>query len=88
MFAVIGKWRVDEKLDPDQLAHITTTVREQPGFVRGYWGQEVESTSHAHAVVVLEDEPSAQALAAGVLAAIPSAELQVVQVLADASSGS
>jgi hypothetical protein len=34
--------------------------------------------------VVLEDEAHAQAMADGVQAAIPSAQLHVVQVLADA----
>jgi hypothetical protein len=83
MFAIIGKWQVDEALDSEQLTHIATTVRQQPGFVRGYWGQEVDSVAFAHAVVLLDDEASAQKMAEGVKAAIPSAILRVVRVLAD-----
>jgi hypothetical protein len=52
--------------------------------VRGYWGQEVDSVAFAHAVVLLDDEASAQKMAEGVKAAIPSATLRVVRVLADA----
>lgn len=84
MFAIIGKWRVDEALNSDQLAHIAATVRQQPGFVRGYWGQETDDATFAHALVILDDETSAQAMAQGVKGAIPSAELRVVRVLADA----
>jgi hypothetical protein len=86
MFAIIGKWRVDEALDSEQLAHIAANVRQQPGFVRGYWGQDTDDVSFAHAVVILDDEASAQTMAEGVKAAIPSAELLVVQVLADAAN--
>jgi hypothetical protein len=71
-FAIIGTWQVDEALDS-----------QQPGFVRGYWGQEVDDVAFAHAVVLLDDEVSAQRMAEGVKAAIPSAILRVVRVLAD-----
>jgi hypothetical protein len=84
MFAIIGRWRVDAALDAEQLGHIATTVRKQPGFVRGYWGQEIGDATYAHALVILEDEASAQTMASGVRAAIPSAELRVVRVLAGA----
>ena len=84
MFAIIGTWHVNEALDSDQLAHIASTVRQQPGFVRGYWGQEIDNVALAHAVVLLDDEASAQKMAEGVKAAIPSAALRVVRVLADA----
>jgi hypothetical protein len=82
-FAIIGTWQVDEALDSEQLAHIVSNVRQQPGFVRGYWGQEVDDVAFAHAVVLLDDEVSAQRMAEGVKAAIPSAILRVVRVLAD-----
>jgi hypothetical protein len=84
MFAIIGTWHVDEALDSEQLTHIATNVRQQPGFVRGYWGQEVDNVAFAHAVVLLDDEASAQKMAEGVIAAIPSASLRLVRVLADA----
>ena len=86
MFAIIGGWPVDEALDADQLDHIAATVREEPGFVRGYWGQEAGTSSSAHAVVVLEDEGSATAMADRVRAAIPSATIHVVAVLAQAEA--
>jgi hypothetical protein len=84
MFAIIGTWAVDGALEADQLAHIADTVRQQPGFVRGYWGQETHNLDAAHAVVILDDEAHAQEMADGVKAAIPSAQLCVVEVLANA----
>ncbi len=84
MFAVIGTWSVDGPLDSEQLAHIVDTVRQQPGFVRGYWGQEPEDFTLAHAVALFEDEVRAQTMAEGVKAAISSAQLRVVRVLKEA----
>ena len=84
MFAVIGTWSVDGPLDSEQLAHIADTVRQQPGFVRGYWGQELDDVTSAHAVALFEDEARAQTMADGVKAAISSAQLRVVRVLQEA----
>jgi hypothetical protein len=84
VFAVIGTWQVDGALDSEQLAHVADTVRQQPGFVRGYWGQEPDDVTVAHAVVILESEAQAQTMAEGVQAAISSAQLRVIRVLADA----
>ncbi len=84
MFAIIGNWQVEEALDGERLEHIAANVRQQPGFVRGYWGQEPGSVASAHAVVILEDERSAYEMAQGVKAAIPSASLRIVRVLAEA----
>lgn len=84
MFAVIGTWQVDGALDAEQLTHIADTVRQQEGFVRGYWGQEPDDVTLAHAVVILEDEAQAQTMAEGVRAAISSAQLRVIRVLTDA----
>ena len=84
MFAIVGTWRVDDELDSEQLGHIVDNVSQQPGFLRGYWGQDPEDMSRAYAFVILTDEESARAMAQGVLNAIPSAELRMVHVLADA----
>jgi len=84
LFAIIGSWPVDAELEAEQLDHIAANVRRQPGFVRGYWGQPVDDTASAHAVVILEDEASAHVMAEGVKAAIPAAHLHVVRVLAEA----
>ena len=84
MFAIIGEWPVDGSMDAQQLAHIAATVRQQPGFVRGYWGQEPDTVGSAQAVVVLEDEDSARAMAEGISAAIPAATVRVIRVLAEA----
>jgi hypothetical protein len=84
MFAVIGTWAVDGALEAEQLTHIADTVRQQPGFVRGYWGQETNHLDTAHAVTIFDDEAHAQAMSDGVRAAIPSAQLCVVEVLAEA----
>jgi hypothetical protein len=84
VFAIIGNWPVGTELDSDQLTHIGANVRQQPGFVRGYWGQEVGDAASAHAVVLFEDEASASMMAEGVRAAIPSASLRIVRVLAEA----
>lgn len=84
MFAIVGSWPVDEALDAEQLAHIASTVSEQPGFVRGFWGQDPEALASAHAVIVLDDENSAQMMAEGVRSAIPAASLNVIRILAEA----
>jgi hypothetical protein len=84
VFAIIGNWQVEKALDGEQLEHIAATVRQQPGFVRGYWGQEPDAESLAHAIVILEDETSAYEMAEGVKAAIPSASLRIIRILADA----
>jgi hypothetical protein len=84
MYAVIGTWSVDGPLDAEQLAHIADTVRQQPGFVRGYWGQEPNDLTSAHAVALFQDEGHAQTMAEGVKAAISSAQLRVVRVLKEA----
>jgi quinol monooxygenase YgiN len=84
MFAVIGSWAVDGALEAEQLTHIADTVRQQPGFVRGYWGQDPHNLDAAHAVAIFDDQAHAQAMADGVTAAIASAQLHVVEVLAEA----
>lgn len=84
MFAIIGSWAVDGALDREQLEHIAATVRQQPGFIRGFWGQDLDSVSSAHAVVILEDAASAKQMAEGVKSAIPSASLRIVSVMAEA----
>ncbi len=84
MYAIIGEWPVEARLDADQLGHIAANVGQQPGFVRGYWGQDPDSATAAHAVVILEDEASARTMADGIKAAIPSALLHVVRVMAEA----
>lgn len=84
LFAIIGEWPVEAQPGAQQLAHIAANVREQPGLVRGYWGQEPDAVASAHAVVILEDEVSALTMAEGVKAAIPLASLRIVRVLAEA----
>ena len=84
MYAIIGTWPVEGPLDAAALEHIATNVSEQPGFVRGFWGQAPDSQGEAHAVVVLQDEASARSMSEGIMAAIPAASVQVVQVLAEA----
>lgn len=84
MFAVTGTWRVDAVLESDQLAHIAETVRQQAGFVRGFWGQEPDEAALAHAFVVFDDDATAESMAQGVRAAIPSSSLRVFRILTDA----
>jgi hypothetical protein len=84
VFSIIGSWPVDVELDAEQLDHITSNVRQQPGFVHGYWGREPGSPTLAHAIVIFEDEATACAMADGIRAAIPDATLRIVEVLAEA----
>jgi hypothetical protein len=85
MFAVTGTWQVDGVLEAEQLAHIAEIVRQQPGFVRGFWGQAPDDSTLAHSFVLFEDEAAAEGMAKSVRDAIPSASVRVVQILADAS---
>jgi hypothetical protein len=84
VFAIIGDWTVGRELDREQLAHIGANVRQRPGFLRGYWGQEEGNTEFAYAVVLFEDEATANMMAEGIRDAIPSAPLRIVRVLAEA----
>jgi hypothetical protein len=71
-------------MDEEQLAHIAETVCSQPGFVSGFWGQDVGDAKVAHAFVVLTDEASATSMADGVRVAIPAAQVFVQRILAHA----
>jgi hypothetical protein len=86
MFAVRGSWPSGGPLDEEQLAHIAATVSGQPGFVSGFWGQEAEDLTTAHAFVVFADEAAALAMADGVRTAIPAAEVAVQRILAHAAT--
>ncbi|MCZ7537329.1 MAG: hypothetical protein M5T61_16410 [Acidimicrobiia bacterium] len=84
MFAIRGSWPVDGELDEEQLAHIADTVSSQPGFVSGFWGQDIGDGAAAQAFVVFADEASASAMADGVRSAIPGADVAVERILAHA----
>jgi hypothetical protein len=84
VYSIIGSWPVEVELDAEQLDHITSNVRQQPGFVHGYWGREPGFPTAAHAVVVFEDEATARMMADAIGAAIPDAALRIVEVLAEA----
>ncbi|MGH8976706.1 MAG: hypothetical protein ACRDV7_01430 [Acidimicrobiia bacterium] len=84
MHAIVGHWSTDAALDEDQLSHIVETVRGQEGFVRGYWGQEPGDPHLAHSFLIFETLAAARGMADAVRAAIPSASVRVIAVLADA----
>jgi hypothetical protein len=84
VYAVTGSWVIEPSLDDEELEHIKAVVREHPGFLRGYWGRDAESTTLAQAVVLLDSEHNARTFAAGVRAAIPSARLHVARILTEA----
>ena len=84
VFSIIGSWPVEAELDAERFDHITSNVRQQPGFVHGYWGREPGSPTSGHAVIVFEDEATARTMADGIRAAIPDATLRVIEVLAEA----
>ena len=84
VYTVTGYWVIEPSQDDEEFEHIKAVVREHPGFLRGYWGRDAESTTLAQAVVLLDSEHNARVFVAGVRAAIPSARLHVARILTEA----
>src|SRR4051794_26479782 len=96
MFAVVGTWSMDASMREHQAAvlpHLVNGVRQNAGFVRGFWCDDVEDPGVSLTFVVFETLDQARAFRAAVLANAPGQVsagvgqqgLRIVELKAEAS---
>jgi quinol monooxygenase YgiN len=95
MFAVAGTWTMDADLRERQaeaLPGLVAGVRQNEGFVRGFWTEDVDDPAVSVTFIVFETLEQARAFREAVLANAPAqaetgvdrAGLRVVKISADA----
>jgi len=95
VFAVVGTWIMDANMRERQmeaLPALVAGVRQNEGFVRGFWTEDVDDSDVSLTFIVLETLEQAQAFREAVLANAPAqaesgiagAGLRIVKVTADA----
>ncbi|MGV8848327.1 MAG: hypothetical protein ACOH16_02155 [Propionibacteriaceae bacterium] len=95
MFAVAGTWTMDLAMverQADALVPLVTRVPQNPGFVKGYWSQDVDDPAVNLTFVVFETFDQAVAFRNAVLANSPAqtesgvqrAGLRIVEITAEA----
>jgi len=95
VFAVVGTWTMEANMRERQmeaLPALVAGVRQNEGFVRGFWTEDVDDSDVSLTFIVFETLEQAQAFREAVLANAPAqaesgiagAGLRVVKVSADA----
>ena len=95
MFAVVGTWTMDQAMRERQaeaLPALVAGVRQNEGFVRGFWTEDVDDSAVSLTFIVYETLEQARAFREAVLANAPAqaesgiagAGLRIVKVTADA----
>ena len=95
MFAIAGTWTMDTEMRERQsevLPRIVAGVRQNDGFVRGFWTEDVDDPAVSMTFIVFETLDQARAFRAAVMANAPAqaesgverAGLRIVSVTADA----
>jgi len=95
MFAVAGTWTLDSDMRERQveaLPALIAGVRQNEGFVRGFWTEDVDDSAVSLTFIVFETLEQARAFREAVLANAPAqaesgvdrASLRIVKVTADA----
>ena len=95
MFAVVGTWSMDQDMRERQakaLPALVAGVRQNEGFVRGFWTEDVDDSAVSLTFIVFETLEQARAFREAVLANAPAqaesgiarAGMRVVKVTADA----
>ena len=95
MFAVVGTWTMEANMRERQmeaLPALVAGVRQNEGFVRGFWTEDVDDSDVSLTFIVFETLEQAQAFREAVLANAPAqaesgiagAGLRIVKVSADA----
>jgi hypothetical protein len=95
MFAVAGTWRMDNSMREEQaglLPQLVAGVSQNPGFVRGFWADDVDEPDVSVTFIVFETLEQARGFLAAVTANAPAqaevgierAGLRVVEIQADA----
>lgn len=95
MFAVAGTWRMDSTMREAQAAalpHLVAGVSSNPGFVRGFWADDVDDRELSVTFIVFETLDQARSFRDAVMANAPAqtevgverSGLRIVEVRADA----
>ena len=95
MFAVVGTWIMDANMRErrmEALPALVAGVRQNEGFVRGFWTEDVDDSDVSLTFIVFGTLEQAQAFREAVLANAPAqaksgiagAGLRIVKVTADA----
>ena len=95
MFAVVGTWTMDASMREQQAAalpHLVDGVRQNAGFVRGFWCEDVEDPAVSLTFVVFKTLEQAQSFRGAVIANAPGQVsvgvgqqgLRIVELRADA----
>lgn len=95
MFAVSGTWKMDNSMREKQAAvlpQLVEGVRANPGFVRGFWADDVEEPDLSVTFVVFETLDQATRFREAVMANAPAqvevgierAGLRIVEIQANA----
>jgi len=95
VFAVSGTWKMDNSMRERQAAvlpQLVAGVRQNPGFVRGFWADDLEQPDLSVTFVVFETLDQARSFREAVMANAPAqvevgierAGLRIVEIQADA----
>ena len=95
MFAVAGTWKMDavmRKQQENMLPMLVEGVKQNPGFVRGFWADDLDEPEQSVTFIVFETLEQARGFRQAVLANAPAqadvgverGELRIVEVRADA----
>ncbi len=95
MFAVAGTWSMDAAMRQQQkslLPRLVEGVKQNPGFVRGFWANDVDQPERSVTFIVFETLDQARSFREAVIANAPAqsdagverGELRILEVHADA----
>lgn len=95
MFAVAGTWKMDAEMRERQkhvLPMLVEGVKQNPGFVRGFWADDLDQPDRSVTFIVFETLDQARGFREAVMANAPAqadvgverGELRIVEVRADA----
>jgi hypothetical protein len=95
VFAVLGTWTRDDAMRARQdqaLPDLVDGVKQNPGFIRGFWADDLDQPGRSVTFIVFNTMDQAQAFRDAVLANAPTqrqvgvgrSELQILEVQADA----
>jgi hypothetical protein len=95
VFAVSGIWKMDNSMREKQAAvlpQLVAGVRRNPGFVRGFWADDLDEPDVSVTFVVFETLEQARGFREAVMANAPAqaevgierAGLRIVEIQADA----
>ena len=95
MFAVAGTWNMDasmREMHRNVLPSLVEGVKQNPGFVRGFWADDLDDPDRSVTFIVFQTLEQAQGFREAVLANAPAqqasgverGDLRIVEIRADA----